>query len=101
MLYTYNQDDEKIILFSLLLQKLMDGNKDYKKDVDNVIRDVKDLVIGRKNVYSINRNYFTTIIYLYKTDENFYANLDVNNLTVEEYSHIKKTLRNKNELTFV
>lgn len=100
MLCSYSIEEEKINVFSIFLENIINGNSSYIEEVRRVFKEVKDLSEGKKTIFSIDRNYFTIIQYLFESNSKYFSEIDLDNIQLSDYKLIEKSLRNKNEFIF-
>ena len=100
MLCSYSIEDEKINVFSLFLENAINGNTSYQEEVKRVIKEVQELSLNVKTIYSIDRNNFTIILNLYYSDSEYFKKIDLEKINVEDYRLIESKLKVKNELAF-
>jgi len=100
MLCSYSIEDEKINVFSLFLENAINGNTSYQEEVKRVIKEVQELSLNVKTIYSIDRNNFTIILNLYYSDSEYFKKIDLEKINEEDYRLIESKLKVKNELAF-
>jgi len=100
MLCSYSIEDEKINVFSLFLENAISGNSSYQEEVKKVIKEVKELCLGNKSIYTIDRNNFTIIQHLFYSDNEYFKNIDLEKINESDYKIIESKLRVKNEFAF-
>jgi hypothetical protein len=96
MLYSYNVEDEKAQIFSMFIEKIINGDNSYKEEVMRVLNEVKELSLDRKTLYSIDRNYFSVIMRLFESNSEFFKLVDLDNINNSDYRVIEASL-NKSE----
>ena len=65
-----------------------------------VISEVKELILGTKNVYTIDKGLYPLIVYLKENGEQYLSTIDVANMEKDEYNHILSILETNNQLCF-
>jgi len=75
MLYSHNQENEKLKLFRIFLNQAANGNNQYASLVDNVIQETHQFAIGQKTLYNINRDAINIILLLSELDKNYFEGL--------------------------
>lgn len=93
MLYSHSLESEKLNMFSLYLSVLLQGNNNYKNEVDTVLKETHELTIGNKDFYSISRDYFPVILFLFREDPAFFQNHSFDLPSREVYSDVFKILQ--------
>ncbi|MFI5219006.1 MAG: hypothetical protein ACHQNT_05905 [Bacteroidia bacterium] len=73
MLYSHSIESEKLNIFSLYLSSILEGNNNYKNEVDNVLKETHELATGMKNYYNINRDYFPIIVFFFREAPDFFT----------------------------
>jgi hypothetical protein len=101
MLCSYSIENEKMNIFSIFLVNIINGNSLYKEEVNKVIKEVKELSLGEKTIFSIDRSYFNIIQYLYESNPDFFKNIDLQSIRTSDYKFIEQTLLNKKEFILV
>lgn len=75
MLYSHNQDNEKLKLFTIFLDQAAKGNEKYATAVNDVILETHQFVAGQKNLYNINRDSINIILLLSNLDREYFVQL--------------------------
>jgi len=88
MLYSHSIEVNKLSLFTFFLNKLVSGDNTYKETVDKVLSDTHSLATGNKDLYQIDRDKFSIIIYLKSTHEDYFKELDPGKLTKSQYKKV-------------
>lgn len=88
MLYSHTIEDNKLSVFTLFLNKLISGDDRYKATVDKVLSDTHNLATGDKDLYQIDKDKFSIIIYLKSTHEDYFKELDPDKLTKSQYKKV-------------
>ena len=97
MLCSYSIEDEKINVFSIFIENAINGNPSYKEEVNKIIKEVQELCLGDKSIYTIDRNNFTIIQQLYFSDSNYFSRIDLEKINESDYKFIESKLRTRNE----
>lgn len=93
MFYSRSIDETKIDLFLNLLERLAAGLPVVEKPaIDSVIRDAQGLAVGSKNFYDIDRDGYLVATNLFEGDKTFFAKLDIDNISSEDYKKIAEIL---------
>jgi hypothetical protein len=94
MLYSHNLENEKINLFSLFLNKALQGEESYAPIVNEVISETHQYVSGEKNLYSIKRDSMNIILLLADSGNEYFKNISGNpeSYTNEIYLNVLKIL---------
>ena len=93
MLHSRTPEDRKISFFISLLRHLIEGNEEYAHFVNPVIADVRALSIGEKSYFTVDRDNYPIIVYLFDKDKEYFANLDLDNVTLGNYQDISSMLQ--------
>lgn len=75
MLYSHNQENEKLKLFRIFLNQAANGNNQYASLVNNVIQETHQFAIGQKTLYNINRDAINIILLLSELDKSYFVAL--------------------------
>lgn len=100
MLYSHNLENEKFDLFMLFLNKLINGESKYKKIVDDVIEEAALLANNSKDLYDINRENYSLIVYLKSKDSDFFKSLDIKEINNDNYKKILTILEHQRPISF-
>lgn len=94
MLYSHNLEDEKLNLFTLFLNKAIQGEQSYKPIVNDVILETHKYAAGEKNLYNIKRDSLNIILLLAEQEADYFKNLAANpeRYNTEIYSKVLKLL---------
>jgi hypothetical protein len=92
MLYSKSMDDNKFGLFTLFLNQLIKGETRYKENVDRVILDAHKLAIGKKNLYSVDRDKFSIIVFLQRTNSEYFKKIDPEHISKNHYKKVLQFL---------
>jgi hypothetical protein len=84
MLYSYNQENEKLTQFAILLDRAAKGEANYKAVVNDVIHETHQFAAGEKNLYDISRDLTNIILLLSEADKDYFQHLANN---PEEYDN--------------
>ena len=101
MFYSNTLEDHKLNLFLVFLKSLLNGEERYKEEVNYVISETIQLAKGEKDFYSINRDRFSVILHLKKSDPAFFENLDVKKMGNDEYEHITQIFDQQSNINLV
>ena len=78
MLYSHNVENEKINLFTLFLDKAKQGDAKYAQIVNEVILETHLYVVGKKDLYNINRDSINIILLLAQLAKEYFSKLQEN-----------------------
>ncbi len=78
MLYSHDQENEKLKQFAIFLDHAVKGNAKYASVVNDVILETHQYVAGSKTVYNITRDLMHIILLLSDTDKNYFEELKGN-----------------------
>lgn len=93
MLIPKNKTDQKIALFCLFLDNLIQGDAKYKQSVTLVLEEAKKLQEGKVALAKIKRDYFDTIKYVRKNcGEYLETHSDIEDFSTKEYGELLKLL---------
>jgi hypothetical protein len=102
MLYSRTLEDSKFNYFkSFLSHIVVDGDEDYESLVKPIIADAHDLSVGTKDYYSINRNGFPIISFLVKKAKPFFAKIDPDSISKDDYERILEMVSEQREVTSI
>ncbi|MBK8609378.1 MAG: hypothetical protein IPL84_05400 [Chitinophagaceae bacterium] len=90
MLYSHNQENEKLKLFTIFLNQAAKGDNNYASVVNNVIQETHEFAIGQKTLYNINRDSINIILLLSELDKSYFEALVENpqNYGSQTYSKV-------------
>src|SRR5258707_9520991 len=72
MLYSYNQENEKLTQFAVLLDRAVKGEANYIAVVNNVIHETHQFAAGEKNLFDISRDLTNIILLLSEADKDYF-----------------------------
>lgn len=100
MLYSHNVENEKINLFTLFLDKAKQGDAKYAQIVNEVILETHLYVVGKKDLYNINRDSINIILLLAQLAKDYFASLKENTSEYnnEIYTKVSQAITTKAEL---
>jgi hypothetical protein len=75
MLYSHNQENEKIKLFTIFLNQAAKGDNKYATVVNGVIQETHQFAKGEKSLYNINRDSINIILLLSALDKDYFLSL--------------------------
>lgn len=101
MYFAQSIDEHRIEIFRILLLRTIEGYDGYKEEITKVISEVKELISGSKDVYTIDKGLYPLIVYLRENGKQYLSTIDVANMGKDEYNHILSILETKNQLCFV
>jgi len=78
MLYSHNLEDEKLNLFTLFLNKVIQGEVSYAPIVNDVILETHKYAAGQKDLYNIKRDSINIILLLAELEVDFFRDLNDN-----------------------
>jgi hypothetical protein len=87
MLRAHSHQEQTFDYFASFLRNLLSGEEKYKALVDPMITDAQSLAKQEKDYFAISRNGFEVIVYLAKKDPHFFSNLNLQNLSPDDYKH--------------
>ena len=98
MLYSHNQENEKLQQFNIFLDQALKGNAVYASVVNDVILETHQYTSGEKNLYNINRDLMNIILLLSEVDKNYFAQLQDNPAAYDQetYSKVKDIINHQN-----
>ena len=98
MLHSRSIQNQKLSFFANMLEFVLNGSEQYEPLLLSVINDAHELSNGTKNYYTIDRDEYPVIVHLVKTDKEYFKNLDISNLKLDNYQHILGSLKNSSPL---
>lgn len=102
MFYSHSIDNEKFGLFVLFLNHILKGDKKFEAPVNSVLIETRALAMGEKDVYSINRDTFSIVVYLNKCDRDFFGNLpNTQSFEPKVYDHVFDLLNKQRPISIV
>lgn len=84
MLYSYNQENEKLTQFAVLLERAAKGEANYISVANEIIQETHQFAKGEKNLYNISRDLTNIILLLSEADKDYFLQLADN---PEEYDN--------------
>lgn len=102
MLYSHNQENEKLKLFTIFLTHAIEGNSDYASAVNDVIYETHQYTVGKKNLYDINRNSINIILLLTELDKPYFEQLSITpqDYNKQTYSNVLNIIAHSKEACF-
>jgi len=100
MYYSHTIEDNKIGLFTSFVESLIEGRQEHRPIVNHVIKETHDLALGKKNIYTIDRDSYPVVVLLEKRDSDFFKTVDPNNATPDLYRKILGILSEQRNYSF-
>ncbi len=75
MLYSHNLDKEKLNLFTLFINKALEGEKAYESIVNDIILEAHLFAVGQKNLYTIHRDSLNIVLLLAELEGEYFSKL--------------------------
>lgn len=100
MIHSHSSEDLKFNLFSYFLTELISGNEKYRKSVNQVLLDTKNLVQGNTDIFSIDRDNYPIIMFLSNSKKAYFDDLNTNRLDIGVYKDVYKMLKKQSTLVF-
>lgn len=97
MYHSHSYQEEAFDLFVTFLRNAIQGNKSYIELVIPIIKDAHLLAAGERDYYTISRDNYSIITYLVETDQEYYKNLDTDNLTNDDLTRIMQDANSQRE----
>jgi hypothetical protein len=96
MLYSHNLENEKLNLFTLFLNKALQGDESYASIVNEVILETHKYVAGERNLYNVNRDSINIILLLAGLEKEYFKNLTGNPKLYDKeiYSKVLNVIKN-------
>ncbi len=88
MFFSHKIEDEKFILFSLFINNILNGKKEFSSKVDFVVKEAKALITGEKDYYSINRDNYPITVFLSRNADSFLQTINPDTLTDQDYKKL-------------
>ncbi|KYG84150.1 hypothetical protein AWW67_03290 [Roseivirga seohaensis] len=101
MFYSHTLESSKIGLFHLFLKSLIKGDDSYREDVNNVIKETSSLLNGDKDFYTIDRDRYPIIVYLKKSDPDYFKHIDINSLNNKDYQYIIEIFERQSNVNLI
>jgi hypothetical protein len=98
MLRSHSAQEQTFDYFASFLRNILSGQDRYKQLIEPVISDAKSLAKNEKDYFTISRNGFEVIVFLAKKDPKFFVDLNVNNLSLQDYTHILNLITAQKDL---
>lgn len=98
MYFAQSINEHRIEIFRILLMRTIEGYDGYRNDIIKVISEVKDLISGSKDLYTIDKDQYPLIIYLKENGEKYLDTIDITNMGKEEFNQILSILETNNQL---
>jgi uncharacterized membrane protein YcgQ (UPF0703/DUF1980 family) len=95
MLYSHNQENDKLQQFTIFLDHALKGDSRYTSIVNDVILEAHKYTTGLKNLYNIKRDLMNIILLLSDTDKNYFEQLQDNpeEYNSQTYSKVKDIIQ--------
>jgi hypothetical protein len=97
MLRSKSIAQNNIELFQFFIQETLSGNDNYRSMVENLLEETKDLTIGEKSIYNINRENFPIIVFLSERLPDFFRGIDIRMLKQKDYELILENFQTYQE----
>lgn len=91
MIYAQSIEDQKFNLFALFLKEAISGEQKYKKEIDEVLNEVKHLAKGEKELYEVSKEMLQVILFLRNKNEKFFST-EIDEKQIEDKDIYKKML---------
>lgn len=98
MLHSAASSKPTFSTFQLFVYQILNGNNAYKNSVDTIISEAYSLSKGEKNIYTVNRAYFTLIYHISTRFTEFLGSIDIKNIKNEEYQYLYEKMQDESEL---
>ena len=92
MLWSYKLEEESFLMFSLFINSILQGKKEYTPKVDAVVEEAKALAVGRANVYEIDKDNFPITVFLSKNAKDFLLKVNPKSLSITDYQYLLQIL---------
>jgi hypothetical protein len=89
MLYSHNQEDEKIKLFTIFLNNAANGDSKYASVVNDVIWETHKYAIGEKTLYNLNKDSLNIILLLSNLNKPFFEQIGGNPIQYNDETYSK------------
>jgi hypothetical protein len=101
MLYSYNQENEKLTQFAVLLDRAVKGEASYIAVANDVIHETHQFAVGEKNLYDISRDLTNIIVLLSEADKEYFQHLADNpeNYDSQTYQRVLSLITSLNQTT--
>ncbi|SDD77637.1 hypothetical protein [Niabella drilacis] len=102
MLYSHNQENEKLKLFTIFLTHAVEGNINYASAVNDVIHETHQYTVGEKSLYDINRDAINIILLLTDLDKSYFQQLSISphDYNKQTYSKVLDIIASSKEATY-
>ncbi|RUA31626.1 MAG: hypothetical protein DSY77_12845 [Bacteroidetes bacterium] len=91
MIYAQSIEDQKFNLFALFLKEAINGEQKYKKEIDEVLNEVKHLAKGEKELYEVSKEMLQVILFLRNKNEKFFST-EIDEKQIDDKDIYKKML---------
>lgn len=100
MLYSHNQENEKLKLFTIFLNHALEGDLKYASVVNDVILETHEYAVGKKSLYNINRDSINIILLLSDMDRPYFEQLldSPQQYNQQTYSKVLDIISNQKEI---
>jgi hypothetical protein len=100
MLYSHNQENEKLKLFTIFLNHAAEGDSNYASAVNDVILETHKYAAGKKSLYNINRDSINIILLLSGLDKLYFEHMSDNpqQYNQQTYSKVLDIISHQNEV---
>lgn len=89
MYFAQNNTRTQFELYLTFLAEVVDNNSEaYKTFFQNIISEVRGLCIGQLTYSNLSREHFDIIAILANNHPEFFREIDVNNITLENYQQL-------------
>jgi len=80
MLYSHNLEHDNLSLFTIFLNNAIQGREQYVPVVNQIIFETHMYSRGKKDLYSIDKDYFNIVLTLYASYQSYFEGLADNPL---------------------
>ncbi len=101
MFYSYSIEEHLFSVFKLFIECTLKGNNSYKKEIDAVVSEAKSLINNEKSIYEIDRKEYPVILFLAETGKDFLNNVDISNLSNNDYKKLLLIFEKQRNLCLV
>lgn len=98
MLYLNSQQEKAFDFFASHLKNVIKGDDRYKSLVEPLIADAHFLANKEKDYYGIDRDGFDVIVFLAEKEPDFFKEIRIGHLSVDDFVHILKLIQSQRNL---
>lgn len=98
MLYSHSYQERALDSFASFLRNVLAGDDRYKPLVEPVIKGTKSLVKHEIDYFGVDRSAYDIIVFLAETAPEFFKDINLENISKDDYDFILKLITAQREM---